>query len=157
MSDKESNSTKFHVGKFSITDQNGALVIYSKVEKTKEYIDGVFWMEIHPFDKEVKSISILFDAVSLRAFANQLKELQYRSVESVKKFSGGRKMVKSLSVTIIEDYSSFEFKQDKTMLFLRLPVENLTGLALQTEHLINTTMDATYKTQQFVGRKKDGK
>ena len=153
MSRSKSESTKFHVGKFSVTDQNGALVIYSKVEKAKEYIDGVFWVEIHPFDREVKSISILFDAVSLRSFANQLKELQYGSVDSVKKFSGGRNMIKSLSVTVIEEYSSFEFKQDKVLLFFRLPVVNLTGLALQIEHLINATMDATYKTQQFIERK----
>ena len=154
MNQKLNNSVKFHVGKFSITDANGALTISAKVEKTKEYVDGVFWVEIHPFDKEVKSISMLFDAVSLRAFTNQLKELQYRSVESVKKFSGGNKMVKSLSVKIIEDYSSFEFKQDNVLLFFRLPVTSLTGLAIQIEHLIDTTMDATYKTQQFIEKKK---
>lgn len=154
MSIKKNDSVKFHVGKFSVTDQNGAMVVYSKVEKTKEYIDGVFWVEFHPFDKEVKSISILFDAIGLRTFANQLKELQYRSIDNVKKFSGGKKMIKSLIVTIIEDYSSFEFKMDKVLLFFRLPAISLTALAIQIEHLINTTMEATYKTQQFSARKK---
>jgi len=154
MSVNENNSTKFHVGKFSVTDQNGALVISAKVEMTNEYVEGVFWMDIHPFDKESNHISVLFDVVSLRAFANQLKELQYKSVESVKKFSGGKKMVKSLTVSVIEEYSSFEFKQDKTMLYFRLPVTNLTGLAMQIEHLVDATMDATYKTQQFVEKKK---
>lgn len=151
---KGDNSKKFHVGKFSITDQNGALLITGKVEKGKEFVDSIFWIEIYPFDKEIKPISISFDIVSLRAFASQLKELQYGSVTQVKKISGGRKMIKSITVSVIEKYSSFEFKMDKIILCFRFPVENLVGLAAQIEHLADTTMEATYKTQQFVEKKK---
>ena len=157
MSKTDSESKKFHVGTFSITDSNGALLISSKVEMNKTFTDGVFWVNVQPFDKETEGISIAFNAVELRAFANQLKELQYQSIPSIKKHSGGKKMVKSLFVSIIEEYSSFEFKQDRVIVYFRLQKMSLSGLADQIEHLVNTTMDAVYKTQQFALKTKNKK
>lgn len=154
MSREGVESKKFHVGTFSVTDGNGALVISSKVEMSKTFTDGVFWINIEPFDKETKGISVAFNAVELRAFSAQLKELQYQSLTNIKKHSGGKKMTKSLSVSIIEEYSSFEFKQDRVIVYFRYHKLLLSGLADQIEHLVNTTMDAVYKTQQFVLKNK---
>ncbi|WP_152184395.1 hypothetical protein [Sulfurimonas indica] len=152
------NSTKkFHVGRFSATDSNGALVVNAKVEKGADFVDAVFWMECHPFSKDEKYISVAFDAVSLRSFASQLKELQYQSIQSVKKYSGGQKMTKSIEVSIIEKYSSFQFKENDLILLFRIPTTSLIGLADQIIHLANTTMDATYKTQQFIEKQKNKK
>lgn len=154
MSKENIESKKFHVGAFSVTDSNGALVVSSKVEMSKTFTDGVFWVNVEPFDKETRGISVAFSAVELRAFANQLKELQYQSLTNIKKHSGGKKMLKSLSVSILDEYSSFEFKQDRVIIYFRYHKLLLSGLADQIEHLINTTMDAVYKTQQFVLKNK---
>ena len=148
------DSIKFHVGKFSVTDKSGALIVTAKVETSKEYTDGIFWLECRPFSKEEKYISVAFDAVSLRAFAYGLKELQYQSINEVEKHSGGNKMIKSLTVKTIERYSSFQFKEQDTMLYFRLPTNHLYGLATQIEHLVDITMDSSYKTQQYKERKK---
>jgi len=145
---------KFHVGKFSMTDSNGALVVNAKVEKSADFVDAAFWMECRPFAKDEKYISVAFDAVALRSFANQLKELQYQVIQGVEKYSGGHKMKKSIKVSIIEKYSSFEFNEQNTMLYFRMDTTSLSGFADQLKHLIDTTMDATYKTQQFIEKKK---
>ncbi len=146
-------SKKYHVGKFSVTDKNSAFAVTGKVESNKEFTDGLFFLEIFPFSKNDKSISVAFNCVELRGFVEQLQELYYGTIPHFSKFSGGNSNIKSISVKIIDRDCSFDFKHNSISLFFRAPKHHLIAMAKQMEHLINQTMDAVYKTQQFRDRK----
>lgn len=91
----DQNSKKFHVGSFSITDSKGALVVSLKVEVNREFTDGVFWIGVYPFDKNAQSISIAFNGVEIRSFANQIKDLYYGALQNFTKHSGGKSATKN--------------------------------------------------------------
>lgn len=61
---------------------------------------------------------------------------------------------KTLSVKIIDDYSSIDFKEKGSSVTFRILKTSLVGLATQIEHLADTTMEASYKTQQHLMRKR---
>lgn len=148
------NSIKFHVGSFSVTDSKGALVISSKVEVNREFTDGIFWIGVYPFDKNMMPVSVAFNGVEIRSFASQIKDLYYGALQNVVKHSGGKSATKTLSVSIIDDYSSIDFKEKNSSIHFRILKTSLVGLAAQIEHLADTTMEASYKTQQHLMRKK---
>jgi hypothetical protein len=150
------NSIKYHVGKFSLTDKNSAFVVSAKVEQGEKFIDGLFFIELFSFDEKVQSISIAFNAVELRVFANQLEELRHGVISMIKKHSGGSKSDKRLTLCPSTQSESIlvEFTQSNNRLLFQIQPHMLYGLSKQLEHLIDTTMDAVYKTQQFMIRKK---
>ncbi|WP_457750310.1 hypothetical protein [Sulfurimonas sp.] len=153
-----SDSKKYHVGKFSMTDKNSAFTVTGKVERSRTYVSELFFIEIFPFDKEKQSISIAFNVVELRSFANQLEEFQHGVLPFVEKHSGGNSNSKSLSIhpaTQADGYS-VEFRERDQKLFFFLPINILYGLSRQLIHLADATMDAVYKTQQHVIKKGGG-
>jgi hypothetical protein len=150
------DSKKYHVGKFSITDKNSALTVTGKVERSQTFVSELFFVEIFPFDKNKQYISIAFNAIELRSFANQLEELQLGVIPFVQKHSGGNSSLKSLAISPAMQTDSYgvEFKDAEKKLFFLLPINTLIGLSKQIIHLIDTTMNATYKTQQHFQNKK---
>jgi hypothetical protein len=154
-------SKKYHVGKFSLTDQNSALVITGKVEKSQGFISELFFVEIFPFDKtkQLSSISIAFGIVELRSFANQLEELQHGIIPSIMKHSGGKSIKKDLTISPSAQTNNIliTFTQGDSKILFSLPHHMLFGFSKQIVHLADATMDAVYKTQQFINKKNGAK
>ena len=148
------NSIKYHVGKFTLTDKNSALSITAKVERSSDYIDALFFVELFPFNTQQKSVTVAFGAVELRSFANQLEELQHGIIPLIKKHSGGQVGKKTITISPSSKTPEYlvEFVDGSIKHLFQLPLHILYGLSKQLEHLINTTMDAVYKTQQHVNK-----
>lgn len=150
------NSVKYHVGKFTLTDKNSAFSVTAKVERSNAYVEALFFVEVFPFNPGAGSISIAFDAVELRSFANQLEELQHGVIPLIKKHSGGSNGGKALTLSPSSEHHVclVEFVEREKKILFQLPYNILYGLSKQLEHLADTTMDAVYKTQQHVEKKK---
>jgi len=154
MANKNDESIKFPVGKFSITDENYALVFSAKIEIGKGFIEPFILLSAYPFDKEKASISMSFSAIELRTFANNLTVIYYDASQSYTKHTGGHTHNSNVKVSMIERYASLEFSSSAKKCAFRIDRSLLEGLSQQIIHLIETTMDACYKTQQFEHRKK---
>jgi len=150
------NSIKYLVGKFTLTDKSSALSVTAKVEKSSNYVDALFFVEVFPFNHSAGSISIAFDAVELRSFANQMEELGHGVLPIIKKHSGGSGGGKLLTLSLSAEHPIclIEFLERNEKILFQLPRHMLYGLSKQLEHIVNTTMDAVYKTQQHVEKKK---
>lgn len=150
------NSIKYHVGKFTLTDKNSALSITAKVERSSDYVDALFFVEVFPFNPGSGSISIAFNAVELRSFANQLEELQHGVIPLIKKHSGGSNGGKALTLSPSSEHHVClaEFVEREKKILFQFSYNMLYGLSKQLEHLTDVTMDAVYKTQQHVEKKK---
>lgn len=143
-------SVKFPVGRFSLTDAKSALVVNSKVEITATHTEAILWIELYPFVGD-KGISFSFNTVELRTFAEQLKELYYKQIKNVQKHAGGNAKTKTLNVSVIEAYSSFDFNGAHSF---NMPTSHLIGFAQELEFLLNETSRSTYETQRYQEQKK---
>lgn len=144
---------KYHVGRFSISDNKASFSAVGVVEKLENRVVSTFWLYLDSLHKE-GTISMAFNPVEIRAFAYALKaKFKDKDFEHSTQ-TGGTATVKNLNIFNSANGVYVGATHKNLNLSVGLSKFELLGLASELEHLVQTTVDATYKTQQVLDRKK---
>lgn len=151
----KNNDRKFQVGTFEITDSRGAMSFtgYVKVGYT---VSPLFLVNYGSFNGN-EFCSISFSSIELRTLASVLKSLEFEHNKRYKKFSGGKQKSKEFNVSVIENYTRFEFIERGNSYKINILTENLVGLANEIIFLVEQTVKNTYLTQSVREKKKRNK
>ena len=144
---------KYHVGRFSISDNKASFSVVGVVEKIEKRVSPVFWIFFDSLHDE-QSVSMEFNSIGIRSFAFALKT---RFKDKNFKYStqtGGNVTVKNLNIFTANNLAYIGVTHKGITLSVSLQEFELLGLASELEFLVASTVEATYKTQQLIERKK---
>lgn len=144
---------KYHVGRFSISDNKCSFSVVGVVEKIEKRVAPVFWIFFDSLHNE-GSISMAFNSIEIRAFAFALKAKFKDSLFVYSTQTGGNTTLKNLNIFTAKNNHYIGATQKNVTLSVNITSFELLGLAEEIEHLVQLSVEATYKTQQMIERKK---
>ena len=143
----------YHVGKLKLNDNNTSISFTGVVEKKPKFISSLFWLHFDSL-KNKEHISIAVSAIELRAIAYAIRA-KYRDRSFVyDSKSGGTEALKTFFIP--EDTLPLKIgaNENKVTLVIALDQFEYLGLADELLRLVDSTVDAAYKTQQILEMKK---
>ena len=149
------SNRRLHVGRFSISDHKTVLNISGSVELGPNFIDSLFFLALDSIHNE-DSITIKLNSIEMRALSLGCRQVALSANRDHTHFkeSGGRGKKSQLKVYSNDKYEYIGIVKGKTSLQVSFKVLELLALSQEISNFIEVVSRATYKTQQFVEKKK---